>query len=79
MVATSVPDPAAQELWKKNWAGQLSVSFAKFVPVFYNAINEALRPLPSPFPSSPLSLPPPPFPVFYNATRKARPLLTSFT
>lgn len=41
MVATSVPDPAAQALWKKNWAGQLSVSFAKFVPVFYNAINEA--------------------------------------
>lgn len=43
MLQATVPDPAAQALWKKNWAGQLSVSWAKFVPVFYAAINEVLN------------------------------------
>jgi serine/threonine protein kinase len=42
MLASSVPDTVAQALWKKNWAGQLSVSFSKFIPVFYAAINEPL-------------------------------------
>jgi len=45
MLATSIPDPAGQALWKKNWAGQLSVSWAKFVPAFYAAIEEVLEPL----------------------------------
>jgi hypothetical protein len=42
MLQVTIPDPAGQALWKKNWAGQLSVSWIKFVPVFYEAIKEPL-------------------------------------
>lgn len=40
MVGVATNDELAQRTWASNWPGQLSVSWNKFVPVFYKAINE---------------------------------------